>query len=103
MTRSDFIHSYSHNNLFTVTPTAQVRADSVPMQRAFRAICSEAGFQEHLQATLKRIGEIESLVRTREIVLGQLGRKYRVARNSGGIKLDSRVTELEPRCSKTNE
>jgi hypothetical protein len=100
MTRSDFIHSYSHNNLFTVTPTARVRADSVPMQHAFRAICSEAGFREHLQATLKRIGEIERLVRTREIVPG---RKNRLTQNSGGIKSDSRVTELEPRCSKPKE
>lgn len=100
MKRSDFIHSYSHNSLFTVTPTAQVRADSVPMQRAFRAICSEAGGREHLQATLKRIGEIESLVRTREIVLGA---KDRLTRNSGGIKSDSRVAELESCCSKTNE
>jgi hypothetical protein len=72
----------------------------VPMQCALRAICSEAGFREHLQATLKRIGEIESLVRTREIVLG---RKNRLTRNSGGIKLDSRMTKLEPRCSKMNE
>jgi hypothetical protein len=84
MTRSDFIRSYDHINLFTITSNAQVRADSVPMQRAFRMICSELGFREHLEATLQRISDIESLGRTREIVAKDLvlGGKYRIT--SGG-------------------
>jgi hypothetical protein len=101
MTRSDFIRSYDHINLFTITPSAQVRADSVPMQRAFRMICSEPGFREHLQATLDRISDIESLGRTREIVAKDLvhGGKYRVRDvtgqwgGRGGIEVELRKAD----------
>jgi hypothetical protein len=80
MTRADFIKSYDHINLFTITSTAHVRADSVPMQRAFRSICSDPGFTPHLENTLQRISDIESLGRTREIVAKDLvaGGKYKV-------------------------
>ena len=72
MTRADFIKSYDHINLFTITSTANVRADSVPMQRAFRSICKEPGFEEHLERTLQRNSDIESLGRTRELVAKDL-------------------------------
>ncbi|KAL9028520.1 MAG: hypothetical protein Q9196_003128 [Gyalolechia fulgens] len=72
MTRADFIKDYDHNNIFTIDAQAMVRADSVPMLNAFREICSEEGFDEHLQATLGRISAIESLGRTREIVAKDL-------------------------------
>lgn len=72
MTRADFVQSYDHINIFTIDAEAMVRADSVPMQNAFRQICSEDGFDEHLQATLDRISAIESLGRTREIVAKDL-------------------------------
>lgn len=72
MTRADFIQSYDHINIFTIDADAMVRADSVPMQNAFREICAEEGFDEHLQATLDRISAIESLGRTREIVAKDL-------------------------------
>lgn len=72
MTRADFIQSYDHENIFTIDSRAMVRADSVPMQHAFREICSWPGFEEHLEATLKRIGDIESLGRTRELTIKDL-------------------------------
>ncbi|KAL9599345.1 MAG: hypothetical protein Q9219_003878 [cf. Caloplaca sp. 3 TL-2023] len=72
MTRADFIKDYDHVNIFTIDAQAMVRADSVPMLNAFREICSEEGFEEHLQATLDRISAIESLGRTREIVAKDL-------------------------------
>lgn len=72
MTRADFIKDYDHINIFTIDAQAMVRADSVPMLNAFREICSEDGFEEHLQATLDRISAIESLGRTREIVAKDL-------------------------------
>lgn len=82
MTRADFIKSYDHINVFTIDAQAMVRADSVPMQNAFRQICEEEGFEKHLQATLERISAIESLGRTREIVAKDLikGGKYSVSR-----------------------
>jgi len=86
MTRADFIRDYDHINIFTITSTAMVRADSVPMQRAFREICAEEGFREYLDATLQRISDIESLGRTREIVAKDLvlGGKYVINQEKGG-------------------
>ena len=80
MTRADFIQSYDHENLFTIDSRAMVRADSVPMQLAFREICSQEGFDEHLEGTLERIGDIESLGRTRELTIKDLWDqgKYRI-------------------------
>ncbi|CAD6443107.1 4ec08f58-92a2-4737-a96c-2de7c5278db4 [Sclerotinia trifoliorum] len=95
MTRADFIQQYDHVNLFTITSKAMVRADSVPMQQAFRSICAEEGFEEHLEATLQRINDIESLGRTREIVAKDLvlGGKYKIVM-SDGEKRGSKVTEV---------
>lgn len=83
MTRADFIKSYDHVNIFTIDSKAMVRADSIPMQNAFRQICSEPGFEEHLQATLDRISAIESLGRTRELVAKDLvDGKYKIRNSS---------------------
>lgn len=69
MTRADFIKSYDHINIFTIDSHAMVRADSVPMWRAFVEICGQEGFDEHLEKTMERISAIESLGRTRELLL----------------------------------
>lgn len=69
MTRADFIQQYDAENLFTIDSKALVRADSVPMQHAFREICSVEGFSDFLDATLDRISDIESLGRTRELTV----------------------------------
>lgn len=94
MTRADFIQQYDHINVFTIDSRAMVRADSVPMQNAFREICEQDGFEEHLQATLKRISDIESLGRTREIVAKDLWNngKYSVAVRTAKGLLDRSVT-----------
>ncbi|EOD51665.1 ATPase domain prokaryote protein [Neofusicoccum parvum] len=87
MTRADFIQSYDHINVFTIDSKAMVRADSVPMQNAFREICSQPGFDKFLEDTLERIGDIESLGRTRELTIKDLweGGKYKVTqRNAKG-------------------
>lgn len=80
MTRADFIQSYDHENIFTIDSRAMVRADSVPMQLAFREICAIEGFDKHLELTLERIGDIESLGRTRELTIKDLWNsgKYRI-------------------------
>lgn len=80
MTRADFMQSYDHENIFTIGSRAMVRADSVPMQRAFREICAIENFDQHLEGTLERIGDIESLGRTRELTIKDLWDqgKYRV-------------------------
>ena len=85
MTRADFIQSYDSINIFTIDSSAMVRADSVPMMNAFREICSEEGFDEYLEATLTRIGDIESLGRTRELTIKDLwhGGRYKVEMATG--------------------
>ncbi|RDL33857.1 p-loop containing nucleoside triphosphate hydrolase [Venustampulla echinocandica] len=106
MTRADFIQQYDHINLFAITSTAHVRADSVPMQRAFRRICAEPGFEEHLEATLQRINDIESLGRTREIVAKDLvlGGKYNFI-TKDGASWGEKVTEvsLEEKAEEAEE
>ncbi|EON98893.1 hypothetical protein UCRPA7_5599 [Phaeoacremonium minimum UCRPA7] len=83
MTRADFVRPLDRLNLFSITSRAQVRASSVPMHLAFREICSEPGFREHLDKTIQRIADIESLGRTRELVAKDLvlGGKYEIGRD----------------------
>lgn len=101
MTRADFIKEYDHNNIFTIDSKANVRADSVPMQNAFREICSQEGFDEHLEATLDRISAIESLGRTRELTIKDLWEKGKykiVMKNAKGREdgsLEFSVAEKE--------
>ncbi|KAF3360771.1 hypothetical protein VdG1_01084 [Verticillium dahliae VDG1] len=82
MTRADFIRQMDRLNLFSITSEADVRASSVPMHHAFRQICSEPGFNEHLEATTLRIADIESLGRQRELVAKDLvlGGHYEIAK-----------------------
>lgn len=101
MTRADFIQGYDHENLFTIDSRAMVRADSVPMQQAFREICDQEGFDKHLEGTLERIGDIESLGRTRELTIKDLWNqgKYRIVvrdtkgRESGTVEFAVAETE----------
>jgi hypothetical protein len=67
ITRADYIAGFDHINVIHIDANGMVRADSVPMQNAFREICLQDGFEEHLRATLNRLDELESLSRTREV------------------------------------
>src|SRR5437879_418060 len=49
MTRAEFIEEFDHINIFTIDSNARVRADSVPMQNAFREVCGEPGFAQYLE------------------------------------------------------
>ncbi len=86
MTRVDFVREMDRRNLFTIASDAQVRASSVPMQEALRQICGAPGFREHLEATIQRIADIESLGRTRELVAKDLvlGGHYQVRGGGSG-------------------
>ncbi|RDW86349.1 ATP-binding protein [Aspergillus mulundensis] len=103
MTRADFIQSYDHENVFTINSRAMVRADSVPMQLAFRDVCKQPGFEEHLEATLDRISAIESLGRTRELTIKDLWDqgKYQIAmrdtkgREQGTLEFFTKPVEKE--------
>jgi hypothetical protein len=97
MTRCDFIRDLDSLNLFSITSEADVRASSVPMHRAFREICSEPGFDKHLEGTMQRIADIESLGRTRELVAKDLvlGGQYEIERNRQGITVKLKEAEKE--------
>lgn len=72
MTRPDYIKKYDELNIFTIGTDSSVRADSVPMMRAFHEIASHPDFDDILRETIDRISEIESLGRTREVVFKDL-------------------------------
>ncbi|PSN68337.1 hypothetical protein BS50DRAFT_491782 [Corynespora cassiicola Philippines] len=96
MTRADFIRHHHELSIFAIDSNAMVRADSVPMQRAFKEVCSEPGFEKFLEATLDRIGDIESLGRTKELTLKDLweGGKYKITTRDVSGNVD-RAVEIE--------
>jgi hypothetical protein len=96
MTRSDFIRKHHDLSIFSIDSRAIVRADSVPMQRAFNEICAEPGFEQFLEATLQRIGDIESLGRTKELTFKDLweGGKYKITRKNKKGEIEGTV-EME--------
>ncbi|KAL4887258.1 hypothetical protein BJY04DRAFT_175480 [Aspergillus karnatakaensis] len=69
MTRPDLIKGLDEMNIIAIDADAVVRADSVPMQNAFRSVVSDPDFEAHLEATLERLDEIEGLGRTTELRL----------------------------------
>lgn len=89
MTRADYIQQYDNLNIFTIDSESTVRADSVPMMRAFHEIASQRHFDELLEDTIERVADIESLGRTREIVLKDLnyGSMY-------GINIKEKLYEI---------
>lgn len=64
------------------------------MQKAFREVCAQEGFDEYLQATLDRIAAIESLGRTRELTIKDLWNKgkYNINILNGTGKAETQVT-----------
>jgi hypothetical protein len=104
MTRSDFIRQHHDLSIFSIDSHAVVRADSVPMQRAFNEICAEPGFEEFLDATLERIGAIESLGRTKELTFKDLweGGKYRIVQKDAKGRVQGEV-EMETVAGKGDD
>ncbi|GME82389.1 unnamed protein product [Ambrosiozyma monospora] len=83
MTRPDYIERYDHYNIFTIDSYSMVRADSVPMMRAFHEIASQPNFDQLLEETVDRVSAIESLGRTRELVWKDLalGGKFQISKH----------------------
>jgi len=78
------------------------------MQRAFREIVAQEGFDEYLQDTLDRISAIESLGRTRELTIKDLWNKgkYRLtmqgAKGQSGQKAIFEVLSPEDDAEESN-
>lgn len=85
MTRPDYIEKYDKLNIFTIGTDSNVKADSVPMMRAFHEIASRPGFDDLLRETIDRVSEIESLGRTRELVFKNLeaGGRFNILKENG--------------------
>ncbi|KFA60550.1 hypothetical protein S40285_09302 [Stachybotrys chlorohalonatus IBT 40285] len=93
MTRPDFIKGHDHLNIFSIDSECMVRADSMAMQNVFRDICSQEGFEGHLQETLDRLDELESLGRTREVAFKNLTKgQYIEVSSTGGQVVRLQVT-----------
>ncbi|KAL2826466.1 hypothetical protein BDW59DRAFT_65429 [Aspergillus cavernicola] len=89
MTRADLIKGLDEMNIVAIDADAVVRADSVPMQNAFRSIVSDPEFEAHLEATLERLDELEGLGRTTELRLKDFMEGEYEVRVRGGGKGDT--------------
>ncbi|KAK6201522.1 uncharacterized protein RJT21DRAFT_120583 [Scheffersomyces amazonensis] len=100
MTRNDYIQQYDNLNIFTIDSESRVRADSVPMMRAFHEIASQPHFESLLEDTIQRVADIESLGRTREIVAKDLnlGSHYQISKKTKDeFEVKLRPSEKEKR------
>lgn len=97
MTRPDFIKKHDHLNIFSIDSECMVRADSMAMQNVFREVVAGDGFEEHLQATLDRLDELESLGRTRELTWKDIkgGKEVVVEKGEGKRVVSLRVVDEE--------
>ncbi|KAK6819110.1 hypothetical protein RU639_008080 [Aspergillus parasiticus] len=72
-------------NILSIDDNDILTASSVPMQSAFRAVCSEDGFKKQLKATTDRLSNIKSLERTTEITMKDLVNdgQYEISKERG--------------------
>ncbi|KAL1999467.1 hypothetical protein VTN02DRAFT_4490 [Thermoascus thermophilus] len=90
MGRADYIQELDRINIITIDSNAAVKADSIPMQNAFRAVCGAVGFADRLKATHERLKSLASLRRARESTLRDLwesGRYEVVAKGESAADL----------------
>lgn len=90
MTRPDFLTHLDQMNIIQVNRHHEIRADSMPLLRAFRKIAQEPGYEDKLERVMDRVSAIESLGRTRELVWKEQGDKGKFL-----IKHDHKGRELE--------
>ncbi|CUM62839.1 uncharacterized protein PRCAT00000397001 [Priceomyces carsonii] len=105
MTRADYIRQYDNLNIFTIDSDSRVRADSVPMMRAFHEIASQPHFEDLLQDTMDRVADIESLGRTRELVAKDLGlgSTFTFSKKDSSYRLALQKSERQKRMEGDNE
>lgn len=90
MTRADFILPLDHLNLIQIDRHHRIRADSMPLLRAFARVAEVPGYEDKLERVMDRISAIESLGRTRELVWKEQGPEGRFL-----VKKDARGREVE--------
>lgn len=90
MTRPDYLTQLDQMNIIQVNRHHEIRADSMPLLRAFRRIAQEPGYEDKLERVMDRVAAIESLGRTRELLWKEQGEKGKFL-----IKHDHKGRELE--------
>lgn len=91
MTRPDFITSLDHLNLIHIDRHHHIRADSMPLLRAFaRVALDDEDYARQLENTMDRVSAIESLLRTRELVIKEQGPQGQFL-----VKKDPKGREME--------
>ncbi|PWN52181.1 hypothetical protein IE53DRAFT_312605 [Violaceomyces palustris] len=90
MTRPDYILELDHLNIIHIDRHHHIRADSMPLLRAFRKVAETEGYEDKLEAVMDRVSAIESLNRTRELVWKEQGDKGKFL-----IKHDYKGREIE--------
>ncbi|UZJ51834.1 hypothetical protein CBS101457_001154 [Exobasidium rhododendri] len=73
MTRPDFISELDRLNLIHIDRHHHIRADSMPLLRAFRRVAEIDGYEDKLERVMDRVSAIESLNRTRELLWKEQG------------------------------
>ncbi|KAA1075085.1 hypothetical protein PGT21_028444 [Puccinia graminis f. sp. tritici] len=68
MTRTDFLSQLDHENMISIDTDYHIKPNSIVLLNVIRELCNEPDFQERLDSVLERIGDIESLGRTRELL-----------------------------------
>ena len=68
MTRTDFLSQLDHENMISIDTDYHIKPNSIVLLNVIRELCSEPDFQARLDSVLERIGDIESLGRTRELL-----------------------------------
>ncbi|PWN97081.1 hypothetical protein FA09DRAFT_299005 [Tilletiopsis washingtonensis] len=91
MTRPDFLEELDRLNIIHVDRHHHIRADSMPLLRAFRLQAEEEGYEDKLESVMDRVSAIESLLRTRELVWKEQGHhgKFMVRQDSKGRELEA--------------
>ncbi|POW07183.1 hypothetical protein PSTT_08411 [Puccinia striiformis] len=67
-TRTDFLSQLDHENMIAIDTDYHIKPNSIVMLNVIRELCNEPEFQRRLDSVLERIGDIESLGRTRELI-----------------------------------
>lgn len=69
MTRPDYVLPLDHLNLIQIDRHHSIRAQSMPLLRAFAKVAlDDPEFEDRLERVMDRVSAIESLLRTKELV-----------------------------------
>ncbi|KAM5542961.1 hypothetical protein V8D89_003345 [Ganoderma adspersum] len=89
MTRADFMDELDRKNIITIDINHDLTPDSMLILRAAEEVCAEEGFDELLEGVRRRVDEIQSSQRIREVTFKEAykGDRIRLKVDKGGARL----------------